>query len=277
MALPYIRVVVLAYVGLCVLLYLFQRRMVYFPNRRLWQTPSDWGMAYEDVSFETKDGVRIHAWFVPAQPSKGVILFCHGNAGNISHRLDTLKIFKDLGYSTLIFDYRGYGRSKGRPTEMGTYRDVEGAWQHLVKQRGVAPDKVVLFSRSIGGPIAAWLAKEHTPGALILESTFNTFVDMGASAYWFVPVRLLCRFKYDTAAYAKEAECPILVVHSPEDDIVPYRLGRRLYEALPEPKEFLEIRGGHNYGFQTTGSAYVRGLREFLGKHVEGNAEPDDA
>ena len=263
-----IRVVVLTYLGLCVLLYVFQRRFVYFPSRGLWQTPSDAGMAYEDLRIETSDRVALHAWFVPAEPAKGVIVFCHGNAGNISHRVDTLRIFHDLGYSTLIFDYRGYGESKGSPTEAGTYRDADAVWRYLTDERGVSPGKIVLFGRSLGGAVAAWLAQERTPGALILESSFNSFVDMGSAIYWFLPVRLLARFKYDTAAYAQKAGCPTLVVHSSQDDIIPYRLGRRLYEALPEPKEFFDIRGDHNNGFMLTGADYGRGLQAFLDKHV---------
>lgn len=268
MLVPLIRVVVLAYLGLCVLLYVFQRRFVYFPSRGIWQTPSDAGLRHEDLRLDSSDGARLHAWFVPAEPAKGVIVFCHGNAGNISHRVDTLKIFHSLGYSTLIFDYRGYGESTGSPTEAGTYRDADAAWRYLTDKRGVSPDKIVVFGRSLGGAVAAWLAQEHKPGALVLESTFNSFVDMGSAIYWFLPVRLLARFKYDTAACAQKAGCPTLVVHSPQDDIIPFRLGRRLYEALPQPKELLQIRGDHNNGFMLTGADYTRGLQAFLDKHI---------
>ena len=268
MLLSYLRVAALVYAGLCLLLYVCQRRLVYFPSRGQWGTPRDLGMAYEDVRITTEDGVRLHGWFVPAQASKGTILFFHGNAGNVSHRIDSIRIFRSLGYHTLIFDYRGYGQSEGKPSEEGTYRDAEAARRYLVEQRGVAPEKIVLFGRSLGGPIAAWLAKEHAPGTLILESTFTSLNDMAARLYWFVPVRLLSRFKYNTLAYAKQARCPILVIHSPEDDIVPYRFGRRLYEESSEPKEFLQIQGNHNTGFQIAGEAYVRGLREFFDKHV---------
>ena len=268
MLIPIVRTCALAYLGLCVCLYLFQRRFVYFPSRGVWQTPGDGGMAYEDLWLTTEDGIRIHAWLVPAEPAKGVILFCHGNAGNISHRVDTLRMFHALGYTSLIFDYRGFGDSDGTPGEQGTYRDVAAAWEYLVEDRGVSPRQIVIFGRSLGGSVAAWLSQDHTPAALVLESCFSSFVDMGKSAYWFVPVRLLARFKYDTTAYASKAGCPILVVHSPQDDIVPYRLGRRLYDALPDPKEFMEIRGDHNEGFMMTGEAYARGIDAFLSKHL---------
>jgi len=268
--LPFVRPLLLAYLGLCVLMFLAQRRLVFIPSRGIYQTPGEWGLKYEDVRFRTEDGVQLHAWFVPAEPAKGVILFCHGNAGNISHRVDTIRIFHSLGYSTLMFDYRGYGESKGSPTEAGTYRDVAAAWRHLVQDRGLSADKIVLFGRSLGGPVAAWAAKECKPAALILESTFSSVADMAASVYWFLPVRLLCRFEYATAEYANAAGCPVLVAHSQADDIVPYRLGRQLYDALPQPKQFFDMHGDHNNGFMIMGQAYAAGLKAFLDGQVAG-------
>ena len=265
---PLVRTLVLAYLGLCVLMFVAQRRFVFFPSKGIFQTPSEWGLKYEDVRFRAEDGVQLHAWFVPAEPSKGVILFCHGNAGNISHRVDTIRIFHSLGYSTLMFDYRGYGESKGSSTEAGTYRDVDAAWRHLAQDRGISSDKIVVFGRSLGGPIAAWAARKHKPAALVLESSFSSVADMAASVYWFLPVRLLCRFRYATAEYAKEAGCPVLVAHSRADDIVPYRLGRQLYDALAEPKQFFEMHGDHNSGFMIMGPAYASGLEAFLDQHV---------
>lgn len=260
--------VVAVYVGLCVLVLAFQSRLVYFPFGGIDATPEAVGLAYEEVELEAEDGVRLAAWFVPAEHSRGVVLFCHGNAGNRSHRLDTLYIFRQLGFSTLIFDYRGYGGSGGRPSERGTCLDAEAAWRHLVEAKGIAPREIVVHGRSLGGAVAAWLAQRHTPAALVLESTFTSVPDMGARLYPFLPVRLLARIRYPTLERLPELRCPILVVHSREDDIVPFAHGRRLFEAAREPKDFLEIQGGHNEGFALSGSHYTDGLNAFLSRHV---------
>lgn len=146
------------------LIYIFQSRFVYYPIRTLSPNPSSIGLRFEDVHFETADGVQLSGWFIPCNGARGVILFCHGNAGNISHRLDSIAIFHRLGLDVFIFDYRGYGESEGKPTEYGTYQDAEAAWQYLIEERKVNPRRVVVFGRSIGGALAAWLAQHRKPG-----------------------------------------------------------------------------------------------------------------
>jgi fermentation-respiration switch protein FrsA (DUF1100 family) len=204
---------------------------------------------------------------VPARQERGVILFFHGNAGNISHRLDTLEIFHTLGLSTFIIDYRGYGQSEGRPSEQGTYLDAEAAWRYLVEQRQVPPERMIIFGRSLGGAVAAWLAQAHPPRALILESTFTSLPDMAATYLPFLPVRSLARFDYNTLARLPDIHCPVLVVHSPDDEVVPYSHGRQLFEAASEPKEFLELRGGHNEGFLISDN-YQAGLEAFIARYA---------
>jgi uncharacterized protein len=175
-----------------------------------------------------------------------------------------LRIFHDLGLSVLIFDYRGYGRSEGRPSEQGTYLDAEAAWVHLTVDREINPGNIVLFGRSLGGAVAARQAAVDTPAALILESVFTSVPDLAARYYRFIPVRLLSRFRYDTLAAVRKVSCPVLVIHSPNDEIIPYENGRRLYEAAGEPKSFLALRGSHNEGFLASGSQYVNGLEAFI-------------
>jgi hypothetical protein len=226
------------------------------------------GLDYEDLTLTTSDGVAINAWFVPSDVEGPVVLFCHGNAGNISHRLDTIRLLHDLGLSVLIFDYRGYGASGGSPSEEGTYRDAKAAWSYLTDQRQVAPRMVVLFGRSLGGPVAAHLAANHDPGALIIESAFTSIPDIGATAYPFLPVRLMSRYDYSTVDLVEKATCPVLVVHSPTDEIIPFQHGRAIYEAAPEPKAFLELLGSHNEGFLISGDKYTDGLRYFIGQHL---------
>ena len=160
-----------AYAVVLLALFVFQSRLVYFPNmpsRAIGPGPDSIGLAYEPVEIITEDGIKLDAWYVPAQQPRGVMLFFHGNAGNISHRLDSLRIFNTLNLDTLIFDYRGYGRSEGKVSEQGTYRDGEAVWRFLTEKRGIAAAEIVIFGRSLGAAIAAYVASRHRPGALIL-------------------------------------------------------------------------------------------------------------
>ena len=244
--------------------YANQARLLYFPVREIEATPADVGLAFEMVSIDTEDGVRLSGWYVPAPGAAPVVLFCHGNAGNISHRLESIALFHRLGLSVLIFDYRGYGDSEGKPDEQGTYRDARAAWRHLRELRGVAGDDIILFGRSLGAAVAAWLAARERPRAVILESAFTSAASLGAEHYPWLPVDLLLRHRYDTLARMPEIRAPLLVVHSRDDEIVPFHHGRALFDAAAEPKRLLEIRGGHNDGFLASGAIYRDALAAFL-------------
>ena len=254
----------LVYVGFSLLIYLWQPRLLYFPSSQIESTPAQVGLTFQDVSLVTADNIKLAAWFVPVEQARGVILFCHGNGGNISHRLDSLLIFHQLGYNVLIFDYRGYGQSEGSPSEQGTYRDAEAAWQYLVQQKGFAGHQIVLFGRSLGGAVATRLATHHDPGGLILESVFTSVPDMAAELYPLLPTRFLSRYSYNTRQALAEVNSPLLVVHSLGDEIIPFAQGHQLYQAANLPKTFLEISGDHNSGFMTSGSKYKQGLADFL-------------
>jgi fermentation-respiration switch protein FrsA (DUF1100 family) len=242
------------------------------PGRGLDATPGDIGLAWDDVYIDTADGERLHGWYVPAPAghARGVLLFFHGNAGNISHRLDSLAIFHQLRLDVLIVDYRGYGRSTGKPTEAGTYRDAQAAWDYLRQVRGVAADRIVVFGRSLGGAVGAWLASQlppdETPAAVIIESSFSSGADMARRLYPIFPARLLTRLKYPVVDYAARLRCPLLVVHSRDDEIIPYAMGRAIFEAAPQPKTFLELSGDHNAGFLISRAEYTAGLEAFLGE-----------
>lgn len=263
--------VAMAYLGLLAAVYLGQAHLLYFPNipnRALTATPRDIGLTYEDVELTTEDGVRLHGWWIPHPQPRAALLHLHGNAGNISHRLKLIRIFHDLKLSVLILDYRGYGRSEGKPDEAGTRRDALAAWLHLTEVRAIAPGHIVLHGHSLGAALAAWLAGQVQPGALILESAFTSVPELAAELYPWLPARRLSRFHYATREYLGSVRCPVLVIHSPDDEIVPYAHGRRLYLAAPEPKDFLALRGDHNAGFLLSGQAYVEGLDRFLGRHL---------
>jgi hypothetical protein len=263
--------VVGAYLALMAAVYFGQAGMLYLPDlpsRELTASPKDIGIPYEDVELRTEDGLRLHGWYIPAARPRGALLFFHGNAGNISHRLDSIRIFHNLGLSVLIFDYRGYGRSEGKPSEEGTYRDALAAWKHLTEGHGIAPSRIVLFGRSMGAAVAAWLAARTQPGALIVESAFTSVPDMAAEIYWWLPARRLSRFEYATRDYVMRISAPVLVVHSPEDEIIPFRHGEAIFAAAREPKQLLRLRGGHNEGFLVSGEQYVNGLDAFLARHL---------
>ncbi|MDD2453329.1 alpha/beta hydrolase [Aminivibrio sp.] len=251
------------YVVLAVLAFLLADSLVFFPHRELRTDPSERGLEYEDVSFRAGDGTLLHGWFLPGK-GRGTLLFCHGNAGNISHRLDSLEIFHRLGLSVFLFDYRGYGISEGKPSEEGVYSDVEGAWRWLTEERGIRPEAIVLFGRSLGGAAAAWAAQKYSPAGLILESTFTSLADIGKHHYFFLPVKLIVGNSFDTLGKMKNISCPVLVAASPEDEIVPGEQGQILFEAARPPKRFLQLKGDHNWGFMSTGRAYVQGLDTFL-------------
>ena len=256
-----------AYALVLLFLFLSQSRLIYFPNlpsRELGPGPDSIGLAYEAVDIFTEDGIRLDAWYVPARKPRGVVLFFHGNAGNISHRLQSLKIFHDLNFSTLIFDYRGYGRSGGKVSEQGTYRDAEAAWRYLTKQRGIPASQIILFGRSIGAAIAAYLASRQRPAALIIESGFVSVPDLAAQLYPLFPARYLARYRYATGEFLSTVALPVLVIHSRDDEIIPFAQGRLLFESAREPKEFLELQGGHNDAFLISGRRYIGGLDAFL-------------
>jgi uncharacterized protein len=260
--------IVLVYLGFALMLYALQSRMLYFPTREIATTPAAAGMSYEELRLTTSDGIRIQAWYVPAPDPRGHVLFFHGNGGNLSHRIHSLRQFHDAGYAVLLPSYRGYGQSEGRPSEEGTYRDADAAWAHLVEERRVPPQRIALFGRSLGGAVAARLASRTRPGALILESTFTSVPDLAAELYPFLPVRLLSRFRYDTASLMAELDAPLLVVHGRGDEIIRFSHGERLFALASGPKEFLELEGGHNEGFLLAGERYTEGIRDFLERHL---------
>jgi fermentation-respiration switch protein FrsA (DUF1100 family) len=257
-------ILITAWLGLCVLLYLFQSHFIYFPSKTLLLTPEYSGMQFEDVSLLTEDNVTLHGWYIPRPEASQTLLFFHGNAGNIADRLDSLKVFHDLGLSILIIDYRGYGLSEGKTSEAGTYRDAEAAWNYLLEQKKLSAEDIVIFGRSLGGAVATWLAQQQQPAALILESTFTSVKDMAAGIYPFLPVSWLSRFHYASIDRIERINCPIMIIHSPDDELVPYRMAEQLYQQAKTPKSFFRLNGGHNDGFLSSQPHYSEALGQFI-------------
>jgi len=268
-----LRIGVAVYVGLCLVLMFRQSRYIYFPDRDVSLTPEYLDLDYENVSIRTQDGESIIGWYVPVDPleapgARPTVLFCHGNGGDIGDRVGSLKTFHDMGFNTLIFDYRGYGQSTGKPSEQGTYLDVQAAWNHLKAVRGVPPAQIILFGRSLGGAVAVWIATQVNAGALVIESTLTSAPDMAAQMFSFLPSRLLCRYKYDSLAHISDVGCPVFVAHSRDDTTVPFAHGLRLFNKAREPKRFFEMAGGHNSGGMDADPQCAQALADFLAEHL---------
>lgn len=261
----------LGYLGLCALAFAFQSSLVYFPGPPPVRTPADHGLAFEEVWIEVEDGERIHAWWLPHEGSgggsgegRGAVVFCHGNAGSIQHRIQAATQFTIRGLGVLLFDYRGFGSSDGRPSEAGTYADALAAYEYLLSDRGIAPERILVHGRSLGGAVAVELAVIRPVGGLFLEATFASLAEVAGEAYPWLPVRLLLRLRYDSLAKIGGLQCPLLMAHSPDDELVPIASARRLFDAAPEPKRFVATGGGHNDAGYRSDAAAVAQLEVFL-------------
>ena len=243
----------------------FERSNIYFPYRSIESTPDAIGLPYENVYFKTEDGVKINAWFIPASgKARGTVLFCHGNAGNLSHRLEIIEMLHSLELNVFIFDYRGYGKSEGFPSEKGTYLDVLAAYEYLKTRGDIDGEKIIVHGKSLGGAVAIDLATKVKPRAVISESAFTSVGDIGQEIYPFLPIRLITTMKYDSLSKIEKLDMPTLVIHSKEDEIIPFHHGQKLFEKAAEPKEFYQMRGTHNEAIFVYRNEYLERIDKFL-------------
>lgn len=243
----------------------FERKNLYFPTRRIEITPKDIGLPYEDVYFETKDGLKLHGWFIPSS-SKKVLLFFHGNGGNVSHRIELISILHDIGLNVFIFDYRGYGKNPGITTEKGTTLDALGAYEYI-RSTGTEPECIIFYGRSLGANVAIPLAAMVDAGILIAEGGFTSVMDAGKDIYGVRAPGFLIHNKYNALDKISKVTIPKLIIHGRDDELIHIKHGKRLYKEALEPKEFFEIRGGHNDGFFLTGEEYKTRIEEFINKY----------
>lgn len=232
-------------------------------------TPADAGLAYDDVRIDTGDGVALAAWRVDAPtPDAPIVLFFHGNAGHIGDRLESLEMLHAAGAGVLIVDYRGYGESEGQPSEAGTYTDARAAWRWLTEEGGVAPERIVVFGRSLGAAIAAHLASETRPAGVVLEAAFTSLPDLASDLYPWLPARWLTRYRYATADYLSAVDCPVMLAHAPDDEIVPFTHAERLDRLRPPVDTFHRLAegAGHNAAFLASQPEYTRALQTFLAR-----------
>ena len=245
----------------------FEYGKIYRPTKEWTATGADLGRPFEDVYFTASDGVRLNAWFFPAAADSPrapfAVLICHGNGGNISHRLNLCQALLRTGVSVLVFDYRGYGRSGGKLSEEGTYRDAQAAWQWL-RQRGFAAEKIIALGESLGGGIASELALRETVGGLVLQSTFTNIADLGAEFFPWLPVRWLNTIKYDTLKKLPRVRVPVLVMHSRHDELIRFHHAEKNFAAANQPKLFWETNGGHNHSLPGDHDQSTAGMEKFL-------------
>jgi fermentation-respiration switch protein FrsA (DUF1100 family) len=250
-----------------VLLRWFERRQVYQPLRALASEASALGRPYEEVFFQATDGVRLHAWFFPVAPNSAnhrfAVVFSHGNGGNLSHRLGTYELLLDLGVNVLAYDYRGYGRSQGKPSEAGTYLDAQAAYAWL-RNRGFAAGHILAYGESLGGAIAAELALREPVGGLILQSAFTSLPAVGAELFPFLPVRWLASIHYDTRAKLPRVRVPVLILHGRADSLVPFHQAEENFAAANAPKRFCALDLDHNDPLEWDAARFKQALLEFL-------------
>ena len=246
-----------------------ERRFIYYPSRPLAADPSSVGLTFRDVAFTAADGVRLHGWLIPGR-TPTTLLYSHGNGGNIGGRVAIARLLADqLGVGLFMYDYRGYGRSEGAPSEAGLVSDALGARAALLRE-GVAAEHVVYFGRSLGAAVTLDLALAHPPRAVVLESPFASVSAMASTV---LPGGgLLFRTRWDSLAKIPGLRAPLLMLHSDADETIPYAQGRALFAAAPEPKTFFTIRGAHHYDMQATWPEYWAAWRAFLA-----TAEPAQA
>lgn len=243
---------------------LFEQRLIFYPDRIIYQTPANVGLLFDDVYFLSRDGVRLNGWYIPHPDARTTLLWFHGNAGNISHRVENIRLLHDkVKINIFIFDYRGYGRSEGKISEAGTYQDGEAAIDLLRDRYHAQPGDLVIFGRSLGAAVAAEMATRVEGLVLILESPFVSVPEMARIVFPYLPLASLLSTQYNALEKIQRVKSPLLIFHGDRDEVVPFSHGRRIFEAAAEPKRFYTITGAsHNDTYLAGGDAYFAALRE---------------
>jgi pimeloyl-ACP methyl ester carboxylesterase len=228
-------------------LFFRQRRIVFRPGRELAANPGDFGLSYEKVELTLANGTPVHGWGVFVPSATRLVIWLTGSVGNIAHDLSALAVLVPAGASVLMVDYPGFGESEGAPSERGCYATAEAAWEYARAERGFRSEDIVVFGRSLGGAVAAWLAARHDCGGLVILGGLTSVPDIAARRYWWLPARYFCYIRFNTLKYVRKVRCPVLVLHSEADEVIPMEHGLRIYRAARAPKRFLALSGGH-YG-----------------------------
>ena len=264
--------IILLMIALSFLFVAVEEKIVYHPLKYpdgFWQ-PETYNLLVEDVYFKAADGTKLHAWFIPAKNSIATLLWYHGNAGNLTHRLENILELLPLNLNIFIFDYRGYGRSEGKPNENGLYLDSQAAYDYLKLKKNIDPAELFLFGRSLGGACAIEIASKNKAAGLIVESTFTSARDMAGKMFPYIPFKILLNSKYEAIDKIPLVKMPKMIIHGTDDDLIPLTMGRKLFEAAHEPKKFYEIKGaGHNDTYKVGGQDYYVSMRRFVNDSLQ--------
>jgi len=255
-----------------ILIRLMEPGLIYYPTRATEEffQPEIKGVEVEDVFLHTEDGLRLHGWWIGAQDDRPTLLICHGNAGNISHRLDWIELLAKRGLGVFIFDYRGYGKSQGKPIEEGLYQDATAAYRYAIDERNVPPERFYLLGKSLGGAVALDLALREPCGGLILESAFTNIRDMARRMFGPLPVHWIAHSRYDNLGKMPTLKVPLLVIHGRRDSVVPFKQGERLCEAAPSPKRNLWLpNADHNDVYMVGSETYLEAIESFVTESPE--------
>lgn len=260
----------LGYVGAIVYLKVNERRLIFQPQERRVEAPApELALHERRVTYPSSDQVTLSAWVVPAAPARASgmwLLICHGNFGNIGfgQRPEFYALMRDRGVAQLAFDYRGYGESTGAPEERGLYADARASYDYLTRTLRVPPDRIVIFGHSLGSGVAIELASRVPAAGLIVEGAYTSVVDRGQELYPLLPVRLIASQRFPSIERISSIVMPILFLHSPEDAVIPYAHGRRLFDAAREPKRFVSVKGGHENAYRVDTTVYYGAIAQLL-------------
>ncbi len=246
---------------------LFEWRSLYCPSKEIKHTPEETGLKFEDVTFVTEDDIRLNGWWIPHKKARGTVIMFHGNGGNIGGRVAAADDLHSLRLNVFLFDYRGYGRSRGITTEKGTYKDARAAYEYVrMRYQNVEKPPVILYGRSLGGAVAAQCALDKPIKGLILESTFSSTSDMAREMYPWLPIHSIITFKYNTVDKIEKVSVPLLISGSVDDNMIPSSQGKKVFDRAKEPKRWIDLTGGHNDAGWMSSPAYWKTLEEFVNK-----------
>jgi len=255
---------IVGYFVLVGLMALFQNSLIFHPSSQMLASPDRTGIPWSEHFMEMNDGTKLHAWFFENEGADFTVILSHGNAGNISGRIDIAELLVDAGVSVFMYDYRGYGKSEGSPSEKKVMRDALEVAEYLSENEGIGVDSMIFYGRSLGGPIAAYQAKSLGGAGLVLDSSFLNAKEVASDVYPFVP-GMFIRAEFPADRYLREMDpIPVMIMHSPDDNIIRYRHGQELYAIAGEPKTFIELRGGHNDNFFRSTDIYETAWRDFI-------------
>lgn len=246
-----------------------EKKTVFFPEKDILLSPEEAGLSYENVFIKTVDGIGLNGWYIPYEKAKYTILFFHGNAGNISYRLDKMMVVRSLGFNIFMVDYRGFGLSQGQPTEKGLYLDAEAAYSYLRQKRNLRPENIIVYGSSLGSAVAVDLAIKEDVKALILEGIFSCAKDVAARRYPYLPA-FAFSYRFDTLQKIKQIKVPKLFLHSVTDEVLDIQMAIKVFKAASEPKKFIKLHGEHATCYNESKDEFLKAIGSFI-KRIEGD------